>query len=107
MNRRALLVRTVTGAVSAAVFTATGWLMGTRSLTMQVNCSCNPVQLCGLSSCSVNCFPPVCTSYLCPSPDCRWYYTDCWDCQNLCGCICYVAHPMNVCGSCGPTCITS
>src|SRR6266508_518501 len=34
MNRRALLTSTVLSAVSAAVFTATGWLMGARALTM-------------------------------------------------------------------------
>jgi hypothetical protein len=34
MNRRALLIRTITAAMSATVFTATGWLMGTRTLTM-------------------------------------------------------------------------
>lgn len=33
MKRRAF-VRTATGVLSAAVFTSTGWLMGTRSLTM-------------------------------------------------------------------------
>lgn len=34
MNRRALIVRAFMTSVSAAVFTATGWLMGTGSLTM-------------------------------------------------------------------------
>ena len=33
MRRRAF-IRTVTGVFSAAVFTSTGWLMGTRTLTM-------------------------------------------------------------------------
>ena len=33
MKRRAF-IQTVTGVVSAVVFTGTGWLMGTRTLTM-------------------------------------------------------------------------
>lgn len=34
MKRRNFLVRSFIGATSATVFTATGWLMGTRTLTM-------------------------------------------------------------------------
>jgi hypothetical protein len=40
MKRRALLIRTFVSAVSAGVFTATGWLMGTRTLTMSEENSC-------------------------------------------------------------------
>jgi hypothetical protein len=34
MKRRALIIRTFTTATSAGVFTAIGWLMGTRTLSM-------------------------------------------------------------------------
>ena len=34
MNRRKFLARTILTSMSATIFTATGWLMGTRSLTM-------------------------------------------------------------------------
>jgi hypothetical protein len=34
MKRRGFIVRTFTAALSASVFTASGWLMGTRTLTM-------------------------------------------------------------------------
>lgn len=34
MNRRSLIIRALIMPVSAAVFTASGWLMGSRSLTM-------------------------------------------------------------------------
>jgi hypothetical protein len=34
MKRRALIIQGVTAAFSAWVFTASGWLMGTRALTM-------------------------------------------------------------------------
>ncbi len=34
MKRRALFIRTLTTAASASVFTAVGWLMGTKTLTM-------------------------------------------------------------------------
>lgn len=35
MKRRAFLIRTFTTAMSASVFTAVGWLMGSKTLTMQ------------------------------------------------------------------------
>lgn len=34
MNRRTAIIRTAISALSASVFSAAGWLMGTRSLTM-------------------------------------------------------------------------
>ncbi len=34
MKRRQLIIQTITATVSAGVFTATGWLMGGRALTM-------------------------------------------------------------------------
>lgn len=44
MNRRALIVRTITSAASAGVFTGVGWLMGARALPMTV--TPNPVPSC-------------------------------------------------------------
>jgi hypothetical protein len=77
MKRRALIIRAITGSVSAGVFTATGWLMGTRSLTMAgdgtwtswyVDTTCSEYgTTCGcrdeiLPHCEVanNCTPPNC-----------------------------------------------
>jgi hypothetical protein len=34
MNRRSLIIKTVVGAISAGVFSASGWLMGAKTLTM-------------------------------------------------------------------------
>lgn len=37
MKRRVLLVRTLTTSASGVVFTAVGWLMGTKTLTMSTS----------------------------------------------------------------------
>ena len=37
MKRRTVLLKSISGAAAAVVYTATGWLMGTRTLTMPGN----------------------------------------------------------------------
>ena len=80
MNRRKLLVRTLTGTFTAGVYTATGWLMGTRTLTMgQLS---GPMQVQCLGRCPVNCWdqcyqwPPTCIHCADGQPGCRhvWLY---------------------------------
>jgi hypothetical protein len=84
MKRRDMLIRSFTAAVSASVFAASGWLMGTRSLTMNpappfgtknqvVNCT-GGIDLCGPDNCAAQ---PFCRRSLC-SPNCAfdtfiWY----------------------------------
>lgn len=68
MKRRAFIVRLITGGVSAAVFTATGWLMGTRTLTMHIfpaqtpPCCSAGVQVCDHT------LGPYCTGAGAPCP---------------------------------------
>lgn len=45
MKRRGLIGRTVLAAISAGVYTATGWLMGAGALTMQIPCPPSPVSV--------------------------------------------------------------
>lgn len=69
MKRRFLLGRTVMSVLSAGIFTATGWLMGARALTMPAPCppavplpsgccceytACTQVQ-CGGGTCNHTC----------------------------------------------------
>lgn len=107
MNRRALFVRTIATAASASVFTAVGWLMGTRTLTMTVVAS--PFPACCNQSVFLNShFPgPICANPRLPCPpsggsgqwgqcawDCyayncstdpaTWCYTFCFDIGGNC-----------------------
>ena len=102
MKRRLLLVRTLTGAMSATVFTATGWLMGTRTLTMPTCPNCNPGEICGLVCQS---YGPTCVALDCVGA-CRNYWTHSWGCTPTCpSCECAVTHPMDACGSCTYPCL--
>jgi hypothetical protein len=91
VKRRALLVRTVTTAASSGVFTAVGWLMGTRTLTMAPPdqpyppgmCSCDPWARDDAQwACSC-----VCCHYYAPGEHaerrCEWWYRYCTDCESL------------------------
>jgi hypothetical protein len=108
MKRRNFLVRTAVGALSASVFSVTGWLMGTRSLTMgtpgqwvnqwidsctghREDCVC--VNASG-SSCSVDTSCP-------PGNQCRWseyVYYEC--CTPSYGDICLLRTRLWSCGGC-------
>lgn len=104
MNRRSLLIRTITGAMSATVFTATGWLMGTRTLTME-NCSCYPPG----TPCNWNCgdLPDECWGFECPPNSCKLVIPTKYGCSGLgCACICAVGRTYFPCGSCQQHCAT-
>jgi hypothetical protein len=89
MKRRALLIRTATGTLSASVFTVVGWLMGTRTLTMiSVPPDCPGGTQCG--SAYVVCAgarPPSqsgyclyqATKYCCSDGTVQWVGTYCGD----------------------------
>jgi len=87
MLRRKVLLGTLTSALSAVVFTSTGWLMGTRTLNMFVY-SRTPVE--GSPPCCVNkcaMFEPfgTCVGGTCAPPwpvgqcvaSCQEYYCSC------------------------------
>ena len=80
IKRRGLIIRSLTTALSASVFTASGWLMGTRTLTMPgtpappfgtgnqlVNCQ-GGIDNCGTEDCAA---APWCRRSLC-YPNCAW-----------------------------------
>jgi hypothetical protein len=106
MKRRALIVRTVTGVISASVFTATGWLMGTRTLTME------NIQPCGApcpggTVCNQMCYdgePPLCFySQTCGA--CAKVYIQRIGCNGLaCDCYCGTRYIWGTCYSCPSPC---
>jgi hypothetical protein len=101
MNRRSLLIRTLTGAMSATVFTATGWLMGTRTLTMGPPGPCGG--LCtGGALCNQMCgdFDMTCAQFNCLAT-CKNKWTRYIGCNgDACACFCKVTYPETWCGSC-------
>ena len=107
MKRRALLIRTITGSFSATVFTAVGWLMGTRTLTMTVRpdvqppCCAQGVQYEPPSIAKICANPGYpcppsggqgawgqcawdCYVYVCNSDADEWCYTYCFDVAGAC-----------------------
>lgn len=106
MKRRAFIVRSMTSAMSAVVFTATGWLMGTRTLQMTIKpdpepaCCSGARYLCGQYA-GPNCInagspcPPEggqgnwgtcvadCYQYCCSNTG-QWCYTYCFDVYAFC-----------------------
>lgn len=103
MKRRIFLYRTVTGAVSATIFTATGWLMGTRTLTMPG--PCNPPGYCPPpTTCTENCgeLGYTCWSEGC-SGSCRAHYNTAVGCNgNGCSCVCEYRGSWGACGTVCP-----
>lgn len=108
MNRRKLLVRTLTSAVNAAIFTATGWLMGSRTLTMATaplpGCNgsgCNP------ATCKEKCYsyPPTCVGFDCINA-CRTSTINQYGCDGW-GCACYCKETVSFgpCGGCNYPCM--
>ena len=109
MNRRLLLIRTLTGAMSATVFTATGWLMGTRTLTMNVGdppgpCGdppCPPGEICN-RMCGD--FWKTCVTDGCPTGQRKFVWTRAIGCNGdaSCPCACNYTFPQTTCsvGSC-------
>ena|SRR6266545_8223284 len=103
MKRRALIIRTVTSAASASIFTATGWLMGTRTLTME-QCQCDSLGAtqwphCKCGTAPAGCYYPgtyngigeMCVYLYCSNIPGQMCGTMCWedsgvDCSN--GCVC-------------------
>jgi hypothetical protein len=95
MNRRSLLLRTLMLPVSAAVFSASGWLMGTRTLSMFEAPTPPPGSGTGQSKrtcpdfCDLDCAFRIrcvnghyfvdewsgCTNHGCPYGWCQWYGT--------------------------------
>ena len=100
MKRRPLLVRTVTGAMSATVFSATGWLMGTRTLTMECKCGTGSVcnQYC--ESGAPYCHGTGCSIYT----PCKQSIDHFYGCNGsaCAGCFCKVTTTSTECGACGP-----
>lgn len=103
MNRRRLLIRTLTGAFSATVFTATGWLMGTKTLTMP-----QPPPDCGQGCVPPNECDSICWHYpgwACVSTGCtnqlqacRPSYADGLGCDYFCTCLCGTSWTYGTCG---------
>lgn len=100
MKRRTVLLRTLTGALSATVFTAAGWLMGTRTLTMP------PPQCPGPDMCPGSFCGPLCWTYGfschrsdCGGDDCKplWAYGNGCSGGN-CACICEIWNQWGNCG---------
>jgi hypothetical protein len=110
MKRRDLVVQTVTGAFSATVFTAAGWLMGTRTLTMSQteappdSCPGGESYCPPGSACNAMCgdFWKTCNSGgNCSSPNCRYTWTRAIGCNGGgCECACRYTFPSTTCGAC-------
>lgn len=111
MKRRVLVVRTLTTAFSATVFGATGWLMGTRTLTMPPP-QCEGVDPCNGDICGQQCwfYGVTCHKDNCIYGICRPYRTyglGCWPTQPSCACICGFDTQIQNCGDspCTSECI--
>lgn len=63
MNRRKLLIRTVSTGFSATVFAAAGWLMGVRGLTMATGGSPGPWQQTWYDTCGGDLLDCSCVNY--------------------------------------------
>lgn len=107
LGRRALITRTVTSGFSATVFTAVGWLMGTRALTMTIKadpepaCCADGVTMGGhvMGPFCINVGSPCppeggsgswgtcvadCYKYYCEFQPGTWCFTYCLDVYGLC-----------------------
>jgi len=111
MKRRNLIIRTVTGILSASVFSVTGWLMGTRSLTMPNgipgpweytwynSCNNNPIDCNCADSSGFSCsYDPGCSG---PGSNafCRYYEYQWWRCC-MAGSLCMLQSRIWSCASC-------
>src|SRR5712691_2762485 len=95
MKRRALLIRTIATAVSSSVFTAVGWLMGTRSLLMFVPADPQPACCAGGMQSVGSGFYNGCIGANCPQK------------QGVCGQFCVDLHCASDVGQyCGTRCST-
>ena len=110
MKRLALLIRTLSGAFSAGIFTATGWLMGTRTLTMVQLQPCSWGLNCpegGYQVCYEICYTyptPMCLRTGCeqdPTFHCKKWSMRQYGCAGDCSCFCLeeMCCPQ-ACGSC-------
>lgn len=102
MRRRSLLIRTFTSALSASVFTATGWLMGTRTLTMPTEYPPDecPPNYCGGAACNMMCgdFLKTCMTGGCDAGYQRWEWTRAIGCNGGgCECACRYTYPTTAC----------
>jgi hypothetical protein len=99
MKRRVLLARTVTSAFSATIFAATGWLMGTRTLTMPPPGCGDPT--CGGGLCGVLCWRYGYTCHVVDCIDtCKPYNTYGHGCYGAeCACLCAIVTDPGPCGS--------
>jgi hypothetical protein len=106
MKRRALIIRAVTSSVSASVFTATGWLMGTRSLSMAGNgvwtswyieTTCSEYG--GTCGCRDESLPHCEVANNCPTPNCYEWDLEQVHCCNI-DVECKWRTRSNQCGSC-------
>lgn len=117
MNRRTVLAKGVLGAISAAVFSATGWLMGTKTLTMEPGTGTwSPYFVfedcpAGAANCSCGCGPgqytSACHYYAACSgePSYRCFQEDtqtCHCCNEGPDLPCKVKTRAWPCGSCSP-----
>lgn len=109
MKRRVLLARTLMGTVSAGVFTAVGWLMGTQSLGTgwvyqdistcpggPSDCTC-PSNSGTSCSCDTQC-PPGGGTYLSQCRGSDYQYYSC--CSNYPSQVCKLGTLLGSCGSC-------
>ncbi len=106
MNRRDLVLKTMYSALSASVFTATGWLMGARTLTMPTIAPCSGSQVCSASLCIETCFVwpgQTCSPLPCAPPYCANCTTTEMGCMmQPCNCYCELRMSCGGCGGCGP-----
>lgn len=106
MRRRTLLIRTLTQGLGASVLVATGWLMGTRTLTMPKELP--PCDCIDWYDCTVPCVvwpqicydDPICAPGICKTR--RLTEKGCWG--AACECRCDIAYSYGNCGSCNPPC---
>jgi len=112
MKRRNLLVRTIAGGLSASVFSAAGWLMGTRSLTMATGGSPGPWVFTWYNNCNNNEMDCDCveastrtcdSDFGCQGPGpnafCRFLEQTTYRCCQLGG-TCMLASRLWTCASC-------
>lgn len=92
MKRRALIIRSVMTTASAGIFTAIGWLMGTRTLTMTQDVICEGGIVVGHTDFKCiggNCphwsgyCGYDCDKYWCPG---NWYMWYCYEEDTARGC---------------------
>ena len=124
LNRRTFM-GTLVSAMSAVVFTTSGWLMGTRSLTMPAptpppqTATNHEVEDCveeGCMGCGTRCLPgvfrcepPLNGAEFCDPGECIEVFYQWWACRGPSSCLCQLGFCQvdgyrGACGSCDSPC---